>query len=139
MDGPGIWLGLAALLAALALVAALATRQRRLIRRVGSFTCCWAAGAAQLAGVPGVAQYGTGRLDWWRSVSLLPRPARSWSREQLEVVQRQELSEHDERGRLLVRVSCRHGAETFTLTMSAPAYAGLVSWLEARPRRIRTW
>lgn len=139
MGDPGIWLGLAALAAALALVGALATRQRRLIHRVGSFACSWAAGDAQLSGVPGIAQYGTGRLDWWRSVSLAPRPARSWTREGLEVVERRELSEADDRGRPLVRVSCRHAGERFTLTMSAPAYAGLVSWLEARPRRIRTW
>lgn len=111
------------------------SRQRTLSRRVASFACQLNAGE-QVSRMwqPGIAQYTRDRLLWWRSLSLSPRPARAWSRSVLTVEDRVPLGQDDEEGRPLMLVHCRHGAEAFQLMMSAPAYAGLVSWLESGPR-----
>lgn len=129
-------LGLA-LLAVVVLTGALLSRRHTLTRRVGSFVCVWSPAGMPAARAPGIAQYATGRLEWWRVVSLSPLPAETWDRDLLEVLEWEELNEVDALGRPLVTAACRHGEEGFSLTMSAPAYAGLVSWLEARPRRAR--
>jgi hypothetical protein len=129
-------LGAAVIAAGLLMV--LIVRQRRLAHRVGSFSCLWSSDPdTPIDGVPGIAQYGAGRLDWWRIVSLAGRPAQTWSRDRLEVLERRNASATDDRGRPLVRLRCGHGEEQFSLTMSTAAYAGLVSWLEARPRGAR--
>lgn len=119
------------------------SRQRTLARRVGSFACAFRAdtGDGSDAGsgrhwAPGIAQYARGRLLWWRSHSLAPRPAHAWSRSELTLVERTQLDTVDEQGRPMLLVRCRHGAEHFQLTMSVPACAGLVSWLEAGPRPV---
>lgn len=109
-----------------------ASRLRTLSGRVGSFVC--GARPAQPPGgawVTGIAQYGAGRLDWWRSWSLAPRPTRSWQRTEFLVTGRVPL---DSAGRPdLYLVRCRHLDVDFELTMSPDAYAGLTSWLEAAP------
>ena len=112
-------------------------RRRALTGRVASFSC-------SLRPLPtpdapwsrGIAQYGTGRLMWWRTLSLAPRPARTWSRGALTIVERADLAGTDQQGRRLVLVTCRHGDEVFQLMLSAPALAGLVSWLESGPRPV---
>ncbi|QTE28748.1 DUF2550 domain-containing protein [Pengzhenrongella sicca] len=117
---------------AVAVFALIASRIRTLSGRVGSFEC--AARPAQPADGPwvaGIAQYGAGRLDWWRSWSLAPRPSRSWRRAQFEVVGRVSLAGAGRGDLYLVR--CRHLDDDFELTMSPEAYAGLASWLEAAP------
>lgn len=140
MVEPGLLLGLGLLLVALVLLLGLISRQRQLTHRVGAFGCRYVADPeTPLLAVPGVAGYGTGRLDWWRLVSLSARPARTWSRDRLKVVGSQELGDVDDRGRPLLVVRCRHDTEEFALTMTTQAYAGLVSWLEARPRRARAF
>ena len=125
------------------------SRRRTLTSRVGSFLCqldegvvgdavaqTLAAPEAVPSGVSGVAQYGTGRLVWWRAVSLVPRPARTWDRGALAVIGRTDLGIPDPHGRLLVRIRCRHRAEVFDLTVTEGAAAGLVSWLESAPRSV---
>lgn len=124
------------------------SRQRALAHRVGSFACGLrpddpeggaSGGGAPGAGrhwAPGIAQYASGRLLWWRAHSLAPRPAHSWSRSQLTLVERIALDTVDDQGRAMLLVRCRHGDEHFQLTMSVPACAGLVSWLEAGPRPV---
>ena len=125
------------LLLALVVVLLYASRQRTLSRRIGSFSCSLhVAGASEGAWTAGTAQYGSGRLYWWRTLSLSPRPARTWSRQDLVVTERVRLDERDEAGRQIVLVRCRHREETFDLSMSDPAFAGLVSWLESGPRRV---
>lgn len=137
MDTLAALLGLGLLLAALLAVAGLfLSRQRTLTHRVGSFGCLVRARDGG-GWTPGVAQYASGRLLWWRSLSLAPRPARTWAREKLEVLERTPFPGADELGRPLVAVRCRIDDEEFTLSMSAAAYAGLVSWLEAGPRCLR--
>lgn len=127
------------LLAAVTVAGLYLSRQRTLSRRVGSFACAFrdAPGGEPAGSVTaGIAQYATGRLIWWRTLSLAPRPARSWSRSDLVVLDRDPLAETDELGRPLLRVRCGHRGTTFDLTMSEPAFAGLVSWLEAGPRPV---
>lgn len=113
------------------------SRQRTLTRRVASFACQLNAGPeVRRMWQPGVAQYTRDRLLWWRTLSLSPRPARVWLRRRLTLVERVRLGQDDEDGRPLLLVHCRHGDEAFQLMLSAPAYAGLVSWLESAPRSL---
>lgn len=129
-------LGLALLTVAL-LAVLLLIRRRALAHRVGSFICVWSPPDMPVAGVPGIAQYATGRLVWWRVVSLSVRPTRVWLRDELTLLSRGESGEVDHWGRPMVQVRCQHRDDTFCLTMSESAHSGLVSWLEARPRRAR--
>lgn len=95
----------------------------RAASRVGSFACDLRDGGRW---VSGVASYGAGRVDWHRLTSLSPRPARSWGRQDLQVVS------HDPVGARWV-VRCRYRGEDVELLMVAGAFAGLVSWLESVP------
>ena len=118
----------------LVLVVALlgASRLRTLSGRVGSFGCTGR--VAEPPGRPwsaGIAHYGAGRIDWWRSLSLAPRPSRSWRREDIEVVSREPVPGAADPDLVLVR--CRHQGTAYELTMSRDAYAGLTAWLEAAP------
>lgn len=114
-----------------------ASRQRAL-HRVPSFTCLLNPGeAVGRRWQPGVAQYAGDRLLWWRSLSLAPRPAAPWRRVELVLVDRTPMGQTDEEGRPLFLVDCRHGAQAFQMMLSAPAHAGLVSWLESAPRHVR--
>ena len=112
-------------------------RRRALTGRVASFSC-----SLRFAPVPeapwarGIAQYGTGRLMWWRLLSLSFRPTRTWSRADLVVLERVDLPGSDQQGRMLVQVTCSHRGDEFQLMLSAPALAGLVSWLESGPRPV---
>lgn len=130
-----VGLCLVALVLAGGLVLLYVSRQRALCGRVGSFGCDlrptssgpWSAG---------IAHYSTERLLWWRTLSLVPRPAHSWSRTDLRVTGRVRLDLVDEAGRPMLLIDCEHGGETFQLTVSEPACAGLVSWLESGPRPV---
>ena len=125
------------LLLVIVIVALYVSRQRTLSRRVGSFTCLHRTDAAvDVVWTVGTAQYAAGRLDWWRAVSLSPRPAHSWSREDLTLLERRPLGHEDHAGRPIVLVHCRHRGEVFDLSMSDQACGGLVSWLESGPRRV---
>ena len=114
-----------------AVVAVWFSRVHTLNRRVGSFHC-------RLGRTPqgpwssGVAQYGTDRLYWWRYRSLAARPNARWQRVGLVVLARTEWHAGQ------VIVTCRPGSQTepVYLLMSAEAYAGLTSWIEATPSRV---
>ena len=125
-----------ALLAVGVVVGLYVSRQRTLSRRVGSFTCLMRPEGPDGSWTAGTAQYCADRLDWWRTLTLTPRPARSWLREELALLERAPLGQVDHTGRPLMQVSCRHRDETFQLTLSVSACAGLVSWLESGPRRV---
>ena len=109
-------------------------RQRTLARRVGSFSC--ALREPEGAWRAGVAQFAVGRLIWWSSLSLSPRPARTWFRQDLALTDRHPLGECDDLGRPLLLVHCRHRTEEFVVVIPAVACTGLVSWLESVPRRL---
>lgn len=138
MEAAGTIVGVAVVLLVVGgLLALYVSRQRTLTRRVASFACMLNAGeAVSRMWQPGVAQYTQDRLLWWRTLSLSPRPARAWTRADLELVERVPVGQDDEEGRPLLLVHCRHGADAFQVMVSAPAYAGLVSWLESGPRRV---
>lgn len=112
------------------------SRQRTLSQRVGSFTCLMRPETPDAPWTAGIAQYGATRLSWWRTLSLAPRPARSWSRATLTLLERVPVEHVDEAGRPQVLLHCAHDDERFQLLMSAPACAGLVSWLESGPRPV---
>jgi hypothetical protein len=124
-------LGCVVVVLLLAAVALWFSRVHTLNRRVGSFHCAvgrtpdgpWSSG---------VAQYGTDRLYWWRYRSLATRPRARWQRAGLSVVERRE------HGAGQVVVTSRPGAapQDVHLLMSAEAYAGLTSWIEATPSRV---
>ncbi|WP_186813428.1 DUF2550 family protein [Cellulomonas xylanilytica] len=115
----------------LAVVAVWFSRVHTLNRRVGSFHCALGR-TAQGPWSLGVAQYGTDRLYWWRYRSLRARPHTRWQRVGLAVLERTDWHAGQ------VVVTCRPGAETepVHLLMSAEAYAGLTSWIEATPSRV---
>ncbi|QGQ19997.1 DUF2550 family protein [Cellulomonas sp. JZ18] len=121
---------------------ALGSRTASLGRRVGSFDCALA-DRRDGPWVRGVAQYGATRLYWWRRVSLLPRPARVWTRAGITVVERHVVTVDDvPTGVVLARcrvVPERHDSvHEVHLRMSAEAYAGFTSWIEATPSRVGT-
>ena len=135
MTWPVMLVAIAACLGLVALVGTLAlgaSRLRTLSGRVGSFECN-ARPTLPPGGpwVAGIAQYGAGRLDWWRSWSLSPRPARSWRRAEFQVTGHVSLGGAGRPDLYLVQ--CKHLDADFELTMSPEAYAGLTSWLEAAP------
>lgn len=111
-------------------------RRRALTRRVASFSCQLLDGPPGGAWRAGVAQYGTGRLMWWSTASLSPRPARTWARAELHLLSREPLDRLDERGRPMVLLHCTHRGDGFDVIVSAPACSGLVSWLESAPRTL---
>lgn len=119
------------------------SRTRALTRRVGSFPCRLVEGTRSpyAPGPRGVGQYGAVTLYWWRRLSLVPRPARTWSRSSIEVLEREVLSEEAGRPQALL-VRCRVVPSSggrpreIHLQMTADAYAGFTSWLEATPSRV---
>lgn len=109
-----------------------ASRLHTLSARVGSFLC--SARRADATGRPwsaGIAHYGAGRIDWWRSWSLAPRPARSWRREDIEVTGRSPVAGSSDPDLVLVR--CRHRGTDYEVTMSRDALAGFTAWMESAP------
>ena len=112
---------------------------RRLViaRGVGSFDCSLRGETSHRAGgwSLGVARYEADRLDWFRVFTLSPRPARTLSRTQLVILERQ-LPDGPESysffpGWVIVR--CAYGNAVLELAMSDPAYNGLAAWLESAP------
>lgn len=125
----------AVVLLALVTVALFLSRRHTLDRRVGSFRCALRHGTRWPGGV---AQYGAAAFYWWRSWSLAPRPARRWERESLTIVSRREADVPGMPGQLVVTCRARSDARPveFELLLSADAYAGLTSWIEATPARV---
>ncbi len=137
------WFGaVAALILLVGLVGILwLSRIRTLTRRVGSFQCRLFGASADGRSARGVAQYGSATLYWWRRASVVPRPARTWSRGSIEVLERTVLPVVPGRPQAVVarcRVAPATGgaAREIRLQMSADAYAGFTSWLEATPSRV---
>jgi len=132
-----IGLGILSLLVVL-LVGLFLSRQRALTQRVGSFACAVRTAQANDPWVDGIAQYGSAELRWWRALSLVPRPARSWPRDRVEIVERLVLETTDGWGRPMVRARVRVGDTDLEIELSSAAYSGLISWLEAGPRTVGT-
>lgn len=129
-----------AVVAAVASAGLWLSRLRTLNGRVGSFSCSLGrtdAGPWRR----GIAQYGRNRMYWWRRNSLVPRAAGVWQRVGLVVLERRTLPAPAGRTPAVVahcRVAGPTGPEEVYLQMSADAYAGFTSWIEATPRSIGT-
>ena len=123
--------GIAAL--AVALLAFGTSRVRTLSRRVGSFECAFSRATDSTAPwITGIGQYGAESLYWWRWWSLAPRPTRAWLRSGMIILEQLPVADaRGYEGQVVVR--CRTRDDAFDLLMSAEAYAGLASWLEAAP------
>ncbi|ADG73979.1 Protein of unknown function DUF2550 [Cellulomonas flavigena DSM 20109] len=139
----GVAVVVASLLAAVVVVAGLwLSRTRTLSRRVGAFQCILVElHRGESSAARGVGQYGSMTLYWWRRYSIVPRPARVWSRSSIEVLERTVLPLVAGRPQAVVarcRVVPSSGGPSreITLQMSADAYAGFTSWLEATPSRV---
>lgn len=83
----------------------------------------------------GVCRYQDRDLEWFRLLSLSPRPRYSYRRSSLELLGRRHPSEAE---RPLVQpdsviVLMRYDGKDFMMAMKFEAYAGLSSWLEAGP------
>jgi hypothetical protein len=118
---------------AVAVLALGASRVRTLSQRVGSFECAFSRASDSTAPwIAGIGQYGAESLYWWRWWSLAPFPTRTWMRSRMVVLEHVAVADaRGYEGQLVVR--CRTDDDAFDLLMSAEAYAGLASWLEAAP------
>lgn len=116
-------------------VIAFFARMQSLRTRVGSFNCAVRRLARPAIWKIGIAHYGVDRLDWYRTASLSFRPKHTWSREDLDLVEKAQIRESDglRVREFSVRVSCRCGETEFELAMSDDAYFGLRSWVESAP------
>jgi Protein of unknown function (DUF2550) len=85
--------------------------------------------------VLGLGRYNDDALEWYRIFAVSMRPARSWRRSELAVVNRrpvqgaEELELYDD----AVVVECRYHDDLVELAMTEPALTGLLAWLEAAP------
>lgn len=116
-------------------VIAFFARIHSLNTRVGSFSCALRRSGRPAIWKLGIAHYGVDRIDWFRTVSLSFRPKYSWSRNDLDLVEKNPITESDGlRVRdFSVRVTCDCGSARFELAMSDGAYSGLRSWVESAP------
>ena len=127
--------GAVVVLLAVGLAAMWLSRTHTLGRRVGSFRC--ALGTTEDGPWSGgVAHYGAAQLYWWRRWSLAPRPARRWSRSSFAILERRLHTQQLIPGVRMFLVLCECDGAQFPLLMSAEAYAGLTSWIEATPSRV---
>lgn len=136
MGGVVVALLLGAALLTVATVLVWFSRAHTLDRRIGSFHC-WVASNPDGPWRAGVAQYGAETLYFWSRWSLAPRPRIRWGRVGLRVVERRWQDPDASSGDRLVVASCRSDHDFFLL-LSAEAYTGLTSWIEATPARVNS-
>jgi|SRR5699024_7185312 len=118
---------------------AFVARWRSLTRRVGSFASAvrkpGKTGTSSFAWRRGVAHYCVDRIDWYRLTALSFRPLYSWPRSQLDLVEREPVTEDDglKIREFSQRVECSSEGKSFEIALSAEAYSGLRSWVESAP------
>lgn len=131
MNTPAIVSGvlIAILIVAGAFLILAAIRTRALYRRVGSFQCAVSEMGSEVWR-SGVAVFGADYITWFRTASLSRRPALSFSRNRLSVVDYHQRDE--EAGTIVVHLECNGTHYLWAMTTSS--MAGLVGWLDgARP------
>ncbi len=127
-----------AVLLLLLLFGALLVVRRRLLSRHGGTFELSVRDANQPQGrgwVLGLGRYNEDSLDWYRIFSPLPRPKRSWSRNDL-TFESQRVPKRSEEYALYaghVVVVCRTPRGKVELAMGPESLTGLQSWLEAGP------
>lgn len=104
-------------------------RTRALYRRVGSFPCA-VSDLESGSWRSGVAIFGAEYITWFRTASLSRKPALSFSRHRLRVV---DYHQRDEAaGTIVVHLECNGDEHLWAMSMSS--MAGLVGWMDgARP------
>jgi Protein of unknown function (DUF2550) len=113
------------------LLATLLARQRYLLSVVGGVPLAMRVRGDRWA--YGVARYAGGELRWYRGLGIGTRPTRVLRRNELSVLTHR-APVHAEMSSLpaaAIIVRCRHGEGTATLGLSAGAFTGFVSWLQA--------
>ena len=106
-----------------------ALRMRALYRRVGSFQT---AVSEMGTGVwrSGIAVFGAEYITWYRAGSLSRKPALSFSRHRLSIVDYHQRDESA--GTIVVHLTCN--GQDLLWAMSTSSMAGLVGWMDgARP------
>jgi hypothetical protein len=85
--------------------------------------------------VNGVGRFAGDELQWYRVFSLSPRPRRSYSRRDLQVLTRRDPSGGEHRALLegAVVMECDTASGRVDLAMSRSAVTGFLAWLEAVP------
>ena len=116
---------------------AIVTRRRLIGRNGGTFefglrvspelaTGGWALGIGRFSG---------DKLEWFRTFSLILRPAHTWTREQLHYAGRRERTDDEEytvyADHVIVRCDGPTGPLEFAMPLSA--VTGFLAWLEASP------
>ncbi|AYD90180.1 DUF2550 family protein [Actinomyces sp. 2119] len=119
-------LAVATLVVVLLCAAGFLVRVRHLAGQVGSFECAWRVKEGT-RWFSGVASFRSESLEWYRLMSLSPRPSRSFARIDLEV---EGARRRRAQGRV-VEVRCRDALGSFDLAMMEDSYAALVAWVEA--------
>lgn len=104
-------------------------RIRVLYRRVGSFQCAVSEMDSEVWR-SGIAVFGAEYITWYKTGSLSRKPALSFSRHRLGVVDYHQRDESE--GTIVVHLEC-NGAH-YLWAMSMSSMAGLVGWMDgARP------
>lgn len=127
-------------LIALTLLAAtgfLVLRRVVITRSIGTFECALKVPDRDgTSWVLGVARYEADRLDWFRVLTINPRPERSLARDRLLILERRR-PEGDQRSPLLlpgwVVVRCSYQGAPLEMAMGEPSYSALATWLESAP------
>jgi hypothetical protein len=108
-------------------------RRFQLRRALGTLdaSICLSGGGWRL----GVCRYRDNELEWFRMLSLSPRPRHRFLRSSMELTGRRQPTEV-ERSQIqpgAVVVQLRYEGQEWLMAMNFDAYAGLSSWLEAGP------
>jgi hypothetical protein len=82
-----------------------------------------------------MARYEADRLDWFRVFTLTWRPDRSWSRNDLTILDCRDLVGTEVHAVLpgWIVARCEYQGVIMDLAMSEAAYNGLATWLESGP------
>lgn len=129
---PWLWVAAASLIAgAAALAFVFWMRARHIEATIGTFECALRRDPTAHM-VDGWAAYTGSTLCWYPVVGLLRRPALSWERDGLDILESVPivLARTDE---VLRRVTISSRGDRADLVMRDGSYSGLRSWLEAAP------
>ncbi len=135
-----LWLAdaLALLLVLIVLYLAAIVSRRRWVGRHGGtfeFSLRISPGAPGGGWALGIGRYWGERLEWFRTFSIFPRPARTWTRDSLEYTGRRERAAAEENSVYADHVILRCDGPTGPLEFAMPltAVTGFLAWLEASP------
>lgn len=100
-------------------------RTRALFRRVGSFPCAISAPDSNVW-KSGIAIFGTEYLTWYKTGTLSRKPALSFSRHRLNVIDYHQRDRSS--GTVVVHFECN--GQNWLCAMTESSAAGVVSWMD---------